>query len=146
MFFLVFCFVLPSTSLTFYYALVLCLFFVRMFVLRRCFFLVFWFCFPSTSLPTFLVCSCLVCFFKFCVLQCSRAREQDSAVVYDLLPAAWARRRPGLEVCGRLDKHASGLVLLSQDGKINFAAIARGHEREYEVPPPLFSPKGLALL
>lgn len=66
-------------------------------------------------------------------LLCSRARDGKAGIVYDLLPAEWARRRPGLEICGRLDKEASGLVLLSQDGGVNFAAIARGHEREYEV-------------
>lgn len=64
---------------------------------------------------------------------CSRERDEKAAIVYDLLPAEWARRRPGLEICGRLDKEATGLVLLSQDGKINFSAIQRGHEREYEV-------------
>lgn len=65
---------------------------------------------------------------------CSRARDVPEArLVHDLLPAEWARRRPGLEVCGRLDKEATGLVLLSQDGQLAAAAIARGHARVYEV-------------
>ncbi len=64
----------------------------------------------------------------------SRARDAVGAlVVYDLLPAEWGKRRPGLEVAGRLDKEATGLLVLSQDGQFISQAIARGHEREYEV-------------
>lgn len=51
----------------------------------------------------------------------------------DLLPAEWSKRRPNLGICGRLDKLASGLVIMSQDGQWSFMATAKGHEREYEV-------------
>ena len=40
------------------------------------------------------------------------------ATVYDLLPARFARRKPGLNPVGRLDKTTTGLLLLTDDGKL----------------------------
>ncbi|EFA76944.1 hypothetical protein PPL_09696 [Heterostelium album PN500] len=49
---------------------------------------------------------------------CSNAREGDHKIIYDLLPPEFAKRLPTLSVAGRLDKWVTGLVLMSQDGKI----------------------------
>ncbi len=37
--------------------------------------------------------------------------------VYDLLPARFSKRNPGLNPVGRLDKDTSGMLLLTDDGK-----------------------------
>jgi len=42
----------------------------------------------------------------------------ETKIVYDLLPEKWIERRPPLTCAGRLDKWASGLVVLSQDGDL----------------------------
>ena len=48
---------------------------------------------------------------------CSRRRDTpQTQIVYDLLPPTFLHRRPPVVVAGRLDKWASGLVLMSQDG------------------------------
>ena len=48
---------------------------------------------------------------------CSRRRDTpQTQIVYDLLPPSFLHRRPPVVVAGRLDKWASGLVLMSQDG------------------------------
>jgi len=49
---------------------------------------------------------------------CSRVRESEAKMIYDLLPASFLRRNPLLVSAGRLDKWASGLLVLSQDGDI----------------------------
>jgi 16S rRNA pseudouridine516 synthase len=49
---------------------------------------------------------------------CSRVRESESKMIYDLLPASFLRRNPLLVSAGRLDKWASGLLILSQEGDI----------------------------
>ena len=64
---------------------------------------------------------------------CSRARDQDYRILYDLLPSEFLRRKPKLQICGRLDYRTSGLVLLSQDGMFNYKVSAHGHEKEYHV-------------
>lgn len=48
---------------------------------------------------------------------CSRVRESEAKMIYDLLPASFLRRNPLLVSAGRLDKWASGLLILSQDGE-----------------------------
>jgi 16S rRNA pseudouridine516 synthase len=45
---------------------------------------------------------------------CSTA--DPGAIVFDLLPARFARRNPPLSPVGRLDKDTSGLLLLTDDG------------------------------
>lgn len=49
---------------------------------------------------------------------CSRVRENESKIIYDLLPSSFLRRNPILVSAGRLDKWASGLLVLSQEGDI----------------------------
>ena len=48
--------------------------------------------------------------------ECSRARTEETELIYDLLPQPFYFRRPFLVPAGRLDKWASGLTILSQDG------------------------------
>ena len=47
---------------------------------------------------------------------CSHAEEKAGKLVFELLPAEWARRNPRVECVGRLDKNTSGLLLFSDDG------------------------------
>lgn len=49
---------------------------------------------------------------------CSRKRETESKIIYDLLPSSFIKRKPLLVPAGRLDKWASGLLILSQNGEI----------------------------
>lgn len=44
--------------------------------------------------------------------------EDPGATVYDLLPERFAHRNPGLNPIGRLDKDTTGLLLLTDDGKL----------------------------
>jgi len=50
---------------------------------------------------------------------CSRALDhQQNNLVYELLPSSFFHRRPLMAVCGRLDKFATGLVCLTQNGRV----------------------------
>jgi len=51
---------------------------------------------------------------------CSSGRDivGETKLVYDLLPEKWIDRKPPLACAGRLDKWASGLVVLCQDGDL----------------------------
>jgi 16S rRNA pseudouridine516 synthase len=44
--------------------------------------------------------------------------DDPGATVYDLLPERFAHRNPGLNPVGRLDKDTTGLLLLTDDGKL----------------------------
>lgn len=44
--------------------------------------------------------------------------DDPGAVVYDLLPDRFAQRKPSLNPVGRLDKDTTGLLLLTDDGKL----------------------------
>jgi 16S rRNA pseudouridine516 synthase len=44
--------------------------------------------------------------------------EDPGATIYDLLPERFAHRNPGLNPIGRLDKDTTGLLLLTDDGKL----------------------------
>lgn len=44
--------------------------------------------------------------------------EDPGDTVYDLLPPRFASRNPGLNPVGRLDKDTTGLLLLTDDGKL----------------------------
>jgi 16S rRNA pseudouridine516 synthase len=44
--------------------------------------------------------------------------EDPGETVYDLLPPRFAARNPGLNPVGRLDKDTTGLLLLTDDGKL----------------------------
>ena len=65
---------------------------------------------------------------------CTRA-EGEGRTVLDLLPPAFARREPPLCTVGRLDKGASGLLLLTQSGALNerLASPRSGCAKSYVV-------------
>ena len=44
--------------------------------------------------------------------------EDPGETIYDLLPERFAWRKPGLNPIGRLDKDTTGLLLLTDDGKL----------------------------
>lgn len=44
--------------------------------------------------------------------------EDPGATIYDLLPPRFACRNPGLHPIGRLDKDTTGMLLLTDDGKL----------------------------
>lgn len=44
--------------------------------------------------------------------------EDPGATIYDLLPERFAHRNPGLNPIGRLDKDTTGLLLMTDDGKL----------------------------
>lgn len=44
--------------------------------------------------------------------------EDPGSTIYDLLPERFAHRNPGLNPVGRLDKDTTGLLLLTDDGKL----------------------------
>jgi len=44
--------------------------------------------------------------------------EDPGATIYDLLPERFAHRKPGINPVGRLDKDTTGMLLLTDDGKL----------------------------
>lgn len=44
--------------------------------------------------------------------------EDPGSTIYDLLPERYAHRNPGLNPIGRLDKDTTGMLLLTDDGKL----------------------------
>jgi 16S rRNA pseudouridine516 synthase len=44
--------------------------------------------------------------------------EDPGETIYDLLPERFAHRKPGLNPIGRLDKDTTGMLLLTDDGKL----------------------------
>lgn len=44
--------------------------------------------------------------------------DGEGQLVYDLLPVRWRNRDPKISTIGRLDKETSGLLLLTDDGKL----------------------------
>lgn len=44
--------------------------------------------------------------------------EDPGSTIYDLLPPRFAHRNPGLNPIGRLDKDTTGLLLMTDDGKL----------------------------
>lgn len=46
------------------------------------------------------------------------SHKEAGALVYELLPARWRRREPGISTVGRLDKETSGLLLMTDDGAL----------------------------
>lgn len=56
------------------------------------------------------------------------SHEEDAqALVYELLPMRFNARRPRVETIGRLDKDTSGLLLLTDDGKLLHRMISPKH-------------------
>ncbi|MFU8882761.1 MAG: pseudouridine synthase [Rhodobacterales bacterium] len=46
------------------------------------------------------------------------SHHENGPLVYDLLPDRWRRRDPAISTIGRLDKQTSGLLLLTDDGRL----------------------------
>ncbi len=46
------------------------------------------------------------------------SHKESGPLIYDLFPSRWKRRTPQLSSVGRLDKETSGLLLLTDDGKL----------------------------
>jgi 16S rRNA pseudouridine516 synthase len=46
------------------------------------------------------------------------SHDDPGSTIYDLLPERFSHRNPGLNPIGRLDKDTSGLLLLTDDGKL----------------------------
>lgn len=46
------------------------------------------------------------------------SHKESGALIYDLFPSRWMRRDPVLSSVGRLDKETTGLLLLTDDGKL----------------------------
>ena len=44
--------------------------------------------------------------------------DDPGSIIYDLLPERFAHRNPGLNPVGRLDKDTTGLLLMTDDGKL----------------------------
>lgn len=57
----------------------------------------------------------------------SCSHKEIGPLVYDLLPPRWRRRDPGISTVGRLDKQTSGLLLLTDDGKLLHRIISPKH-------------------
>jgi 16S rRNA pseudouridine516 synthase len=70
---------------------------------------------------------------------CSTVRDYAEAkIVYDLLPERFLRRNPTLGLVGRLDANTSGLVFLTQNGKLNNDILSTNIEKTYDcvfIPP-----------
>uniref|UniRef100_A0A7S4MSR8 Pseudouridine synthase RsuA/RluA-like domain-containing protein n=1 Tax=Vannella robusta TaxID=1487602 RepID=A0A7S4MSR8_9EUKA len=66
---------------------------------------------------------------------CSHTRDEpESKIVFDLLPKQILSLKPKLSIAGRLDKWASGLLILSQDGKLISKIIQQNvHKKQYTV-------------
>ena len=55
------------------------------------------------------------------------SHKESGKLIYDLLPSRWKRRNPVLSSIGRLDKETSGLLLLTDDGKLLHKVISPKH-------------------
>jgi len=49
------------------------------------------------------------------------SHDDSGKLIYSLLPLRWQRRNPKIATIGRLDVDTSGVILLSDDGKLNHA-------------------------
>ncbi|MGO4852833.1 pseudouridine synthase [Phaeovulum sp. W22_SRMD_FR3] len=52
------------------------------------------------------------------------SHKEAGALVYDILPERWKRRSPAISTIGRLDKQTSGLLLLTDDGRLLHRVIS----------------------
>jgi 16S rRNA pseudouridine516 synthase len=52
------------------------------------------------------------------------SHKEDGLRVYDLLPPRWRSRDPALSTIGRLDKDTSGLLLITDDGRLLHRVIS----------------------
>lgn len=56
------------------------------------------------------------------------SKEDPDATVYDLLPARFEHRNPGLNPVGRLDKDTTGMLLMTDDGPLLHKIIHPKHD------------------
>lgn len=63
------------------------------------------------------------------------SHDESGALVYDLLPSRWKKRKPTLSCAGRLDKDSTGQVILTDDGDLLHRIIhPKGHAaKQYAV-------------
>jgi len=52
------------------------------------------------------------------------SHKEDGELIYDLLPPRWRVRDPALSSIGRLDKETSGLLLITDDGRLLHRVIS----------------------
>lgn len=57
----------------------------------------------------------------------SCSHKEIGPLVYDLLPPRWRRRDPAISTVGRLDKQTTGLLLMTDDGKLLHRIISPKH-------------------
>ncbi len=55
------------------------------------------------------------------------SHREPGRSIYELLPARWRARMPGLSSIGRLDKETSGLLLITDDGDLLHRVISPRH-------------------
>lgn len=75
--------------------------------------------------------------------------SHDSAegpVIYDLLPPRWLARNPPVTTVGRLDKDATGAILITDDGELVHRLTSPKHKvpKLYEVTVAADLPAGIA--
>jgi 16S rRNA pseudouridine516 synthase len=63
------------------------------------------------------------------------SHKEQGPLVYKLLPERWRRREPAISSVGRLDKETSGLLLMTDDGKLLHRIISPRSEvsKRYDV-------------
>lgn len=61
------------------------------------------------------------------VVSATEDRLAGERTVLDLLPPELTRLRPGLFPCGRLDKHTTGLMLLTNNGQLAHRLLSPAH-------------------
>ena len=55
------------------------------------------------------------------------SHKEEGALVYDIRPDRWRRRDPAISTVGRLDKQTTGLLLMTDDGKLLHRIISPKH-------------------
>ena len=71
----------------------------------------------------------LAVFYKTAGCVCSH-ETKEGQTIYDLLPAQWSRRNPPATSVGRLDKDATGALLVTDDGSL----VQRWTSPRHKVP------------
>jgi 16S rRNA pseudouridine516 synthase len=89
----------------------------------------------------------LVMFHKPAGLTCSH-EERDGPTIYEQLPLQWSSRNPPVTSIGRLDKDATGLLLLTDQGEWVHQLTSPRHKvpKVYEVEVEADLPSGLTEL
>ncbi|MDX8395594.1 MAG: pseudouridine synthase [Mariprofundaceae bacterium] len=56
------------------------------------------------------------------------SHKEDGRLIYDDFPGRWIDRKPALSSVGRLDKDTSGLLVVTDDGKLNHNITSPKHD------------------